>query len=362
MREIIRTQAFLTTSCPAYLPFPMRVCGGQQAIGACSHGCRSLSFPFRTTLFSTSSCEQSGHSLTKSGNTARNGNRNRHLIRASVLGPELSYELADQLNAWIIPAPPEPVQFPRKTLNLKFAVLLMRSAYEAVDDLDFIPMNKFQVKFWKLRQSELEPYTLQYKPLRVKYGDLTDPLYFDFISFAQFATISKEIQTGEVVFQEKLGASGELQTVRRDASLVDNAKLPTAFIERAGNIIYKRLLEGFEDVSFNTPPPLSEDSSFSVVVQNVQKLLQSLVDQGYALKAVVDEVESFTDSRGGKFRVKVDGSATLWGLQTLVSRRALVLSNFDALAVGGFLRACKRHATYKIRCSDTSVEELWTVT
>jgi hypothetical protein len=31
-------------------------------------------------------------------------------------------------------------------MNPKFAVLLMRSAYDAVDDLDFIPMDKFQVK------------------------------------------------------------------------------------------------------------------------------------------------------------------------------------------------------------------------
>lgn len=31
-------------------------------------------------------------------------------------------------------------------LNLKFAVLLMRSAYEAVDALDFIAMDKFQIK------------------------------------------------------------------------------------------------------------------------------------------------------------------------------------------------------------------------
>lgn len=35
---------------------------------------------------------------------------------------------------------PEPVLFPRKALNQVFAVLLMRSAYEAVDALDFIPM------------------------------------------------------------------------------------------------------------------------------------------------------------------------------------------------------------------------------
>jgi hypothetical protein len=35
---------------------------------------------------------------------------------------------------------PEPVLFPRRALNQIFAVLLMRSAYEAVDTLDFIPM------------------------------------------------------------------------------------------------------------------------------------------------------------------------------------------------------------------------------
>ena len=38
------------------------------------------------------------------------------------------------------PSQPEPVLFPRKALDQVFAVLLMRSAYEAVDDLNFIPM------------------------------------------------------------------------------------------------------------------------------------------------------------------------------------------------------------------------------
>ena len=35
---------------------------------------------------------------------------------------------------------------------------------------------EFVLQFWKLRQSEVEPYTLQYSPLKVKYGDLTDPV------------------------------------------------------------------------------------------------------------------------------------------------------------------------------------------
>lgn len=48
-----------------------------------------------------------------------------------------------------------------------------------------------QARFWKLRQSELEGYNLLYSPLRMRQGDLTDPLYFDFISFSQYATISR---------------------------------------------------------------------------------------------------------------------------------------------------------------------------
>lgn len=44
----------------------------------------------------------------------------------------------------------------------------MRAGYEAVDALDFIPMDKFQKNFWKYRQAEQEGYALQYNPLKVK--------------------------------------------------------------------------------------------------------------------------------------------------------------------------------------------------
>lgn len=123
-----------------------------------------------------------------------------------------------------LPAPPEPVRFPRKALNLRFAVLLMvshtlfqtqlhthrgcvrhrqqrdtqwllhtaekcwismrllvllllqRSGFDAVNALDFIPMDKFEAKFWKLRQTELEGYNLLYAPLKPRQGDLTGAL------------------------------------------------------------------------------------------------------------------------------------------------------------------------------------------
>lgn len=90
---------------------------------------------------------------------------------------------------------PEPVKLPRNRLNQQFAVLLMRSVYDAVDALDFVSMvslpalssaewslaalkrkrvtlnllqSEFQANFWKYRQSQYEPYTLQYSPIRIK--------------------------------------------------------------------------------------------------------------------------------------------------------------------------------------------------
>lgn len=129
-------------------------------------------------------------------------------------------------------------QFCRKQLGLNFAVMLMRSTYEAVDALDFIAMDQFQVcsshtslprsnqtippkyslpanlhlaphahaasvqiRFFKLRQSEFEPYKFLVDPLQVPIGNLSSPLYFDFIAFSQYATLSKAIPDAPQVFQ-----------------------------------------------------------------------------------------------------------------------------------------------------------------
>jgi hypothetical protein len=53
------------------------------------------------------------------------------------------------------------------------------------------------------------------------------------------------------------------------------------------------------------------------------------------------------------WQVKIEGSATQWGVQALASRRAPLLSDFAALAVGGYLLASNRKASHKLRCSDT---------
>ncbi len=77
------------------------------------------------------------------------------------------------------PSSPEPIRIPRSRLSQPFAVLLMRSVYDAVDQLDFISMSDFQAKFWKLRQSLYEPYLLQKGLLkRTPRGRMATPAAF----------------------------------------------------------------------------------------------------------------------------------------------------------------------------------------
>ena len=46
------------------------------------------------------------------------------------------------------------------------------------------------------------PLLISFPPVPILLqGDLTDPLYFDFISFSQYATIGREMPNGQQVFK-----------------------------------------------------------------------------------------------------------------------------------------------------------------
>lgn len=68
---------------------------------------------------------------------------------------------------------PKPVLFARRQLDLPFAVLLMRSAYEVVDELDVIAMDQFQKRFFERRQEAWAHYIVDCGN-SVKQGVLTD--------------------------------------------------------------------------------------------------------------------------------------------------------------------------------------------
>ncbi|KAJ1483972.1 hypothetical protein T484DRAFT_1798312 [Baffinella frigidus] len=66
-------------------------------------------------------------------------------------------------------------------------------------------MNDFQKQFFLLRADEWEKYVAE---TDTKQGDLSNPLYFDFISSAQFATITQEMRRGQTFFTELINAEG----------------------------------------------------------------------------------------------------------------------------------------------------------
>lgn len=112
----------------------------------------------------------------------------------------------------------------------------MRSSYNAIDELDCYPMDEFQKDFFLYRQNEWQDYKNEHP--NIIQGNLADPLYFDFISFCQYAIISNSFRNAKVDFIEKSGADGVSTVVRRDPLTV-SSQLPRLFSERVGKAIYE---------------------------------------------------------------------------------------------------------------------------
>lgn len=115
---------------------------------------------------------------------------------------------------------PELPRANRAPLDQKFAVCMMRSSYNTVDELDFCAMDAFQKRFFLIRQDEWQPYLARARAALGRppeQGDLTDPLYFDFISFAQYETINDFLKRPRKLFEELVSAEGETRVVARNA-------------------------------------------------------------------------------------------------------------------------------------------------
>lgn len=274
------------------------------------------------------------------------------------------------------PQPPEPVKFPRSKISVPFAVLLLRSAYEAIDDADVMAMDTFQATSWKLRRNEWEAYKYLYDPIKIEQGAIGDPLYFDFVSFVQMATIAREIPKSSAVFEEKTGAEGTSTIIRRDAALRDNAMLPEAIAQGCGRKIYARLRDGFdrgEDFEVETfagvPPAISTSTSMStkerldVSVEGLRALSKVFVDNGYALKIVVDGDAGDGAVNERRVRVRVDGPATLWGARELISRGYNAPSNdYLAFTMSAFLEQSNVASSYTERVGDAGIDLNFTLT
>lgn len=135
------------------------------------------------------------------------------------------------------------------------------------DELDMVAMDQFQRDFFLIRSAEYEPYVNDLGPGLVSQGDLTDPYYFDFISFAQYLTINRILTNDPpLVFEEQqpIDKGDDVPNefvkviVRRDPSIT-NERLLTEHNRRVGRKILDRLNETFGD----SPLSLAKFSSGS---------------------------------------------------------------------------------------------------
>jgi len=182
--------------------------------------------------------------------------------------------------------PPYTVRLPRTEVYKPFAVLLMRSCYDAADALNFVSMEKFQKDFFLLRQNEWEKYLEEND---CKQGELSDPTYFDFISAAQFATVTQLMGEGKLIFEERTGAEGTVSVVSRDAALRNDEVLPAAFFRIAGDKMYAGLMANFTGENFYTQPPqpTAAGAPDSDVVASLTQLYKKIIELGYALEVKV---------------------------------------------------------------------------
>jgi len=243
--------------------------------------------------------------------------------------PPLTADVADNFSARAERAlRPKPPKVLRTRMNLDFAVLLMRSSYNAVDAIDIVPMDQFQRDFFLIRQAEYQYYANALGPGAMQQGDLADPNYFDFISFAQYSTISREINNSYVFFEEQQPVEvgeGEPQqfvkvVVKRDPSLTIS-DLARKHTEIVGNAILDKLNEKFGD----TPSAIPKIEAGSrpdpnALLASIKQMVNLFIISGFAFDgtATISKLgKSMNDATGTEFSITVTSPATLWSGQSL---------------------------------------------
>lgn len=251
---------------------------------------------------------------------------------------------------------PKPRALPRRRLNQDFAVLLMRSSYQIADDLDFVPMNEFQRSQFLFRQDEWDEYR---KVLPVTQGDLTDPAYFDFISFCQYATISKEMRSGRLLFEEQQDAEGTTVVVNRlaNASLPKtNAELPAAHASRVG----ARILDWMDETAPSLAPkvpPAGSSLTAERLEAGLRQICAILEIEDFCLSAKVRLLPGLVE-RGAE--MSLVAPANLWSGQVLRVRGDALTNDFEVKAALAYLSRCGVAATVETRVDKGGTEVVHT--
>jgi len=213
-----------------------------------------------------------------------------------------------------------------------------------------IHQDQFQRDFFIIRQAEYQSYVNALGPGAVKQGILTDPLYFDFISFAQYATISRDLAGNPpLMFEEQQpidqGPDQPMKfvptIVRRDPSLRDNTRLPLEHEQMVG----KAILERFDDVFGGTSSALpsfnlGERPSADALLSALQQLVNLFLINGFAWDGYASILKNGSqpggDASGTQFAITLLSPATLWSGKALQLRNANPVNDF-------IMKAAKRY-------------------
>jgi len=231
---------------------------------------------------------------------------------------------------------------PRRRLEQDFAVLLMRSSYEAADFFDFMPMDEFQKEQFLFRQNEWDKYRAQ---LKVMQGDLTDPAYFDFISFCQYASIASGMRNGQILFNELIDANGTSIVVSRGADLPQsNAALPEAHSRRVGDRLLDWMLENYKGRLQPEVTAAGRKPSADMLIEGCRRISDIFILNDFALTS---DITPLADGTGVSWTLVAP--ANLWGAQVLSTRGDAPRNDFEVKALLAYLRRCGVPATSTTR-------------
>jgi len=267
------------------------------------------------------------------------------------------------------------VPYVRARVDLPFAVMLMRSGYNCVDALDFVAMDAFQRDFFLFRQDAWLPYCAQYRPLAVQQGDLQDPLYLDFISFAQAGAIIDAAADEARVFDEMQpnkadgGETFDRVVVRRDDSLPQTSEdifreLPVAI----GDSVYRQLRQVTADATglpgdlpAGCPAPLAAGAPTADILAGVSAVLGVFEAASYLARSSVEQTARGVPG-AVSFRAACTAPANLWGARVLALNRMPFVNAHPEMAVAGFLRASGVQVLGAVTTyTDSGTDTLWTI-
>lgn len=242
---------------------------------------------------------------------------------------------------------PKPRMLPRRRMDLDFAVLLMRTSYAVADELDFTPMNDFQRDFFLFRQKEWDGYKGALSG--TQQGDLADPNYFDFISFAQYATLTASMRQGRTLFEELQDANGTSVLVARDGKLPsDNRELPALHARIVGERVLAALCDKYPRLA---PTPTATPTA-AALREGVQQIATLFEMNDFMLTSRVRLIDE------GGVELALVAPATLWAQQVL-RLRGDSPDDFEAMVVDAHLRRCSVNAQYTTSITPTEVIHRW---